>query len=148
MACLVCSMRKLSSLSTRVFPSTWAGRAGVSALVYAIFAIFCLCLTGSAGILMPICLICIAFAIFMVLLMPRPERRSPDESAIPDLAQPMPRTSFRQMLRSNPVMRFFLLSAVFMNAGQTNMMLFLARVVESRGGNETALGLPCFCRPG
>jgi len=123
---------------------------GVSALVYAIFAYFLGLLLDrfSPGILMPICLICIALAIFMVLLMPRPERRSPDESAIPDLAQPMPRTSFRQMLRSNPVMRFFLLSAVFMNAGQTNMMLFLARVVESRGGNETALGLAMFLQAG
>jgi PPP family 3-phenylpropionic acid transporter len=123
---------------------------GVSALMYAIFAYFLGLLLDrfSPGILMPICLICIAISILMVLVMPRPGRRPPDESAIPDLAQPVPHTSLRQMLRSNLVMQVFLLSSIFMSAGQSNMMLFLPRVIESKGGNEAALGVAMFLQAG
>lgn len=122
---------------------------GISALVYALFAYLLGLLLEhhAASILMPICLICITVAILMVLLMPRPEQVTED-SAIDDLAQPPDRTGLFHMLASSGVLRAFLLSAIFMSAGQTNVMVFLTRVVESQGGNEGALGLAMFLQAG
>ena len=122
---------------------------GVSALLYAIFAYFLGLLLESytASILMPICLICIVIAIIMVLAMPKPEQVVEDE-AIPSLAQPANKTSLRQLLSASRVMQMFLLSAVFMSAGQSNTFVFLTRVVESKGGNEAVLGLAMFIQAG
>ncbi|NLX83431.1 MAG: MFS transporter [Clostridiales bacterium] len=122
---------------------------GVSALVYAIFAYLLglLLESYSASILMPICLICIVVAIIMVLIMPRPEQVS-DSGAIAFLAEPVPKTSLLQLLKASRVVQLFLLSAVFMSAGSSNNMLFLPRVIESRGGTEAALGLAMFLQAG
>ncbi len=122
---------------------------GVSALVYAIFAYFLGLLLESyqVSILMPISLVCIVAAVVLVLVMPRPEQLVDDEP-IQALAMPLPKTSLRQLLGASRVMQVFLLSAVFMSAGQSNMMLFLARVVQSRGGGEAALGLAMFLQAG
>lgn len=122
---------------------------GVSAFLYALFAFFLGLLLESytASILMPISLVCIAAAIVMVLVMPRPLQVAPDE-AIAELAEAPQKTSLLQLLASSRVMQFFLLSAVFMSAGQSNSMLFLARVVQSKGGGETALGLAMFLQAG
>ena len=97
--------------------------------------------------LMPIALVCIVAATVLVLVMPRPEQLVDDEP-IPALAMPLPKTSLKQLLGASRVMQVFLLSAVFMSAGQSNMMLFLTRVVESKGGNEGALGLAMFLQAG
>lgn len=122
---------------------------GVSALVYAIFAFLLglLLENYSPSILMPICMVCLVLATLMVLVMPRPEQVVEDE-AIPSLAQPLPKSGFLQMLRQNKVLSAFLISAIFMSAGQSNTMLFLTRVVGSRGGNEAALGLAMFLQAG
>ncbi len=122
---------------------------GVSALVYAVFAYFLGLLLESyqASVLMPIALVCIVAATVLVLVMPRPEQLVDDEP-IPALAMPLPKTSLKQLLGASRVMQVFLLSAVFMSAGQSNMMLFLTRVVESKGGNEGALGLAMFLQAG
>lgn len=122
---------------------------GVSALVYALFAYLLglLLENHSPSILMPITLVCLSFAILMVLLMPRPEQLT-DNAAIPDLAEPVARVSLREVLSGNQVLLYFLLSAVFMSAGQANVMLFLTRVIQSKGGGEAALGLAMFLQAG
>lgn len=122
---------------------------GVSALVYAIFAYLLglLLESYSATILMPICLVCIVVAVVMVLVMPRPEQLK-DSYAIEFLAEPLPKTSLIELLKASRVMQFFLLSAVFMSAGSANNLLFLPRVIASKGGTEAALGLAMFLQAG
>lgn len=130
-------------------PVNFGWPRGVSALVYAAAAYLLglLLESFSPSILMPIVLLCITLATLMVLVMPRPDQLT-DDQAIEGLAEPIQKTSFLQMLKTNRVIRFFLLSGFFMSAGQSNMMLFLYRVVESKGGGEAALGLAMFLQAG
>lgn len=122
---------------------------GVSALLYALFAFLLGLLLErfSPSILMPISILCLTLAILMVLVMPRPDQVVED-SPIPSLAQPPVKTSLKEMLGGNRVLALFLLSAVFMSAGQSNTLVFLNKVVNSRGGNEAVLGLAMFLQAG
>ena len=115
---------------------------GVSAMAYAVFAFFLGLLLEryAPPILMPICLILIVLAILMVVIMPRPEQVVAG-GAIQDLAAAPERTSMLDLLKASRVMQVFLLSAVFMNAGVINNLLFLPRVIAAKGGTEAALGL-------
>lgn len=130
-------------------PVNFGWPRGVSAILYAAFAYLLglLLESYSPSILMPIVLVCIALATLMVLVTPRPEHITGDQ-AISSLAQPIAKTSLVQMLKASRVMQLFLLSGFFMSAGQSNMMLFLYRVVESKGGGEAALGLAMFLQAG
>ena len=122
---------------------------GVSALMYALcaFLLGLLLERYSASILMPVSLICIVLAILMILIMPRPDQVI-DGGAMEDLKEAPQRTSLLALLKANRVMQFFLLSAVFMNAGIANNLLFLPRVIASKGGSESALGLAMFLQAG
>lgn len=122
---------------------------GVSALIYALFAFLLgLLLENYApSVLMPICLIAIVCAVILLFLMPRPDQVDGD-AAIPSLAQPLPRTTLRQLLSSSRVLQLFLLSCVFMSAGQSNTMLFLPRIVEANGGTSSSLGFAMFIQAG
>lgn len=122
---------------------------GVSAMAYALFAFFLGLLLEryAAPILMPICLLLIVLAVLMVLIMPRPDQvlgGGPIES----LAEIPAKTSFLELLKASRVMQFFLLSGVFMAAGVSNNLLFLPRVIASKGGSEAALGLAMFLQAG
>lgn len=122
---------------------------GVSALMYAIFAFLLglLLENHAASILMPISLVCILAAILLVLIMPRPDQVV--AGADLDALQEAPaKTSLLALLKGSRVMQFFLLSAVFMNAGIANNLLFLPRVIASKGGTESALGLAMFLQAG
>lgn len=122
---------------------------GVSAMAYAVFAFFLGLLLEryAPPILMPICLILIVLAILMVVIMPRPEQVVAG-GAIQDLAVAPERTSMLDLLKASRVMQVFLLSAVFMNAGVINNLLFLPRVIAAKGGTEAALGLAMFLQAG
>lgn len=131
------------------FPLNMGWPRGMSAILYALFAYFLGLLLESytASILMPIALVCIVVAIVMALVVPRPEQVV-ENTPIPDLATPPERTSLVRLLRGNQVLAVFLLSGFFMSAGQTNTMVFLARVIEQKGGSEAALGLAMFLQAG
>ncbi len=122
---------------------------GMSAILYAIFAYFLGLLLESytASILMPIALVCIVIAIFMAVLMPKPEQVV-ENTPILDLATPLPKTGLIKLLSQNHVLAFFLLSAFFMGAGQTNTAVFLTRIISQKGGTEAALGLAMFLQAG
>ena len=122
---------------------------GMGAITYAVVAFYLGRLLESAtpGILMPICLVLSVIAIAAVLLVPHPQEAAQDE-AIPSLAWHASRTSLRRLLASNRVLRLFLLSGIFMNAGQSNVFIFLTRIVEANGGGKADLGLAMFIQAG
>lgn len=120
---------------------------GVSAIIYAIAAFFLgLSLERFApNILMPLCLLALAIALFFALKMPKPPNEPEISSSLP-LAPA--ETSFRRLLGANRVFQLFLLASVFMQAGQANTLLFLPRIVSGAGGGRTELGLALFIQVG
>ncbi len=130
-------------------PVNFGWPRGISSIAYALtaFLVGQLMESYSPTILMPICMVFIVLAVLMILLMPRPEAETGDE-AVPGLAQAPQRTSLRQLLSASPVLQVFLLSAIFMSAGQSNVFLFLTRVIEANGGNKADLGLAMFIQAG
>lgn len=121
----------------------------VSATVYALFSYFLGLMIEryAASILMPIAMVCVVFGIAAALMVPEP-REIIDDEAIPLLAKHASRTSLKQMLSGSRVLQMFLLTAVFMAAGQSNISIFLARIVEARGGTGATLGLAMLIQTG
>ncbi len=130
-------------------PVNFGWPRGVSSIAYALTAFFIgqLLENYSPTLLMPICLILIVAAIIMISLLPRPDEETGDE-AIPELMETGERTSLRQLLSSSRVLQVFLLSSIFMSAGQSNLFLFLTRIIEAAGGNKADLGLAMFIQAG
>ncbi len=130
-------------------PVNFGWPRGVSSIAYALtaFIIGQLLESYSPTILMPLCLLFIVAAIIMMYFLPRPDQETGDE-AIPDLAEAGKRTSLRQLLSSSRVLQVFLLSSIFMSAGQSNIFLFLTRIIEANGGNKADLGLAMFIQAG
>lgn len=130
-------------------PVNFGWPRGVSALMYALFAL----LLGNllehyqASILMPICILGLVLAIIMVLIMPEP-RQLAEDTAIPGLAMGHQRTTMKQLLAQSKPLRLFLLASIFMSMGLTNVLLFLPRVIESCGGSKGDLGLAMFIQAG
>ncbi|HSK69733.1 MAG TPA: MFS transporter [Candidatus Limnocylindria bacterium] len=122
---------------------------GTASIAYAFTAFYIgrLVENYSPSILMPLCLVITVFGVIIALMMPVPSRDE-DEGAIPALAEPIRKTSLRQMLAASPVLQLFLLSVIFMSAGQSNVALFINRVVEHVGGNRADLGLAMAIQAG
>lgn len=122
---------------------------GMGALSYALGAYFIGLLLESypASILMPICLVLLCANFFFTLLLPLP-LQDQDQGPIPSLAQAQARTSFVQLLKKSKVLLVFLVSGVFMNAGSSNVALFLPRIIESNGGSKAELGLAMLIQAG
>jgi len=120
---------------------------GVSAMVYATAAFFLgLALERyAASILMYLCLAALLIALFFALKMPRPPGK-PDETAAS--VPPPAKASFRDLLGASRVLQLFLVASIFMQAGQSNTLLFLPRIISSAGGGKTALGLAMFIQVG
>ena len=120
---------------------------GVSAVVYALSAFFMgLALERfAASILMPLCLAALVIALLFVLKMPEPKAEA---APLPVSGAGHHHSGFRQLLASNPVLQLFLLASVVMNAGQSNTLLFLPRIVFSAGGSQRDLGLALFLQVG
>jgi len=133
----------------RGIPLSFGWPRGISSVAYALAAFFLgrLLETASPRILMPVCLVLSVVAIAVVLAIPRPEQEEGDD-AIPFLAQPAPRLSLWRLLASNPVLQLFLLSGFFLGAGQSNVSLFLTRIVEAGGGGKAELGTAMFIQAG
>jgi PPP family 3-phenylpropionic acid transporter len=140
---------QLIQFINRGVPVSLGWPRGVSSITYALAAFFIgrMLESYSVSILMPICLVITTLAALMAMLTPVPGQGS-DDGAIPSLAQPIAKTTLRQLLSSNRVLRFFLLSGLFMYAGQSNVSLFLTRLIEANGGNKADLGLAMFIQAG
>lgn len=130
-------------------PVNFGWPRGVSALLYALMALLLGILLESyqPSILMPICILLLVFAIVMVLVMPEPEQLAED-TAIPGLAMGHTHTTMRQLLSQSKPLRLFLLASVFIYLGQTNIMLFLPRVIAHNGGSQADLGIAMFIQAG
>lgn len=119
---------------------------GVSAMLYAFTAFFLgLALERfSAAILMPLCLGLFVIALLFALKMPGAD----SFASRPGILAPANHTSFRQLLGSNRVLQLFLLASIVMNAGQSNALLFLPRIIFSAGGSQRDLGMALFIQVG
>ncbi len=119
---------------------------GVSAVMYALAAFFLgLALERfSAAILMPLCLAMFFVALFFALKMPGTEAVLTRPVTLASSGH----TSLRHLLGSNQVLQLFLLASVVMNAGQSNTLLFLPRIIFSAGGSQRDLGLALFIQVG
>ena len=123
---------------------------GIGSVVYAT----CAYVLGRAielyfpGILVPIFLCTTLFSIVLVLLMPDINRLT--ARSIPAFQQDhrAVRITYRQMLTGNTPLMLFLLAGLVLYIGQTTAILFLVRVVESRGGGTTELGISMFLQAG
>ncbi len=122
---------------------------GVSAMVYAsaAFIIGLMLERFAASILMPLCFGAVIIALIFAWKMPNPESPVHSSPALRLSAHP-DQTGFRRLLTSNPVLLVFILASVFMNAGQSNSLLFLPRIITSAGGSRSSLGLALFLQVG
>jgi PPP family 3-phenylpropionic acid transporter len=61
---------------------------------------------------------------------------------------PERRTSYFEMLRSNPTLMLFIGAAILLSLGQSSVMVFLIRIVEAVGGNAQDLGTVILIQAG
>lgn len=119
---------------------------GVGSVVYAV----CAYVLGRAleiyspDILIPTFLCTTIVSITLVLLMPDVNRLTDRSTPAFQQDQNAVRISYRQMLTGNTPFLLFLLAGVVLYIGQTTAFLFLIRVVKSRGGGATELGISMF----
>jgi PPP family 3-phenylpropionic acid transporter len=123
---------------------------GMSALLYAVAAFFLgLVLERfSAEILMLLCFLMLAIALFFALKMQNPHDESKMAESKPLLPAVTFKASFRQLLGASRVLQLFLMASVFMQAGQSNTLLFLPRIISNAGGGKAELGLALLIQVG
>lgn len=123
---------------------------GVASVVYAV----CAYLLGrlieaySPSILVPVFLGVTVVSIALVLWMPEVSSLSGRTARPFQQDRHAAHITYRQMLSGNVPLLLFLLAGVVLYAGQTTAILFLVRVVASRGGGAPELGISMFLQSG
>ncbi|MGI6215479.1 MAG: MFS transporter [Christensenellales bacterium] len=131
-------------------PVNYGWPRGIGSITYALFAyIIGLQLEiHSPSILMPIFCVVSLLSVVIVMLMPNVEDVSKKNAHIYVHEKYSGRTSYRQMLSENSVLRLFLLASVLLYVGMTPSLLFLVNVIEGVGGGGRELGISMLIQSG
>ena len=104
----------------------------------------------SPDILMPIFVVLTVIAIISVISMPNPSKlkRAYHLQSTEDIVREKRSTTYLEMLRSNPTLILFLCASVISFMGQSPLIVFLIRIVESVGGSNQELGISMLIQSG
>jgi MFS transporter, PPP family, 3-phenylpropionic acid transporter len=134
-------MMQFSNIGLRV---NYGWPRGIGSICYALSAyIIGIVLENYApDILMPIYIALTILAIISVSIMPNPHKIK-HEYHLPSMPEKGTErlTSYREMIRSNPTLVLFLGASVVLFIGQSPIMVFLIRLIESLGGSNKELGI-------